>query len=327
MADSAVNSRHLLDPELAALAVAPMPLDANSLATSRALMAQVAAQTASICTPGIERHQMHIDGGIEVGPIRLLHFHPTNSSDSRGPRPALLHFHPGGFVLGSPEMSIEPLEEIVTALGCEVFSVDYPLAPEARYSQACAVGVAALRWLRSSAHDLDIDPARIALIGESAGGGLATSVALDARHAKGPPICGLVLLFPMLDDRSAIGEAHPYAGEFVWTRDKNHFGWSAWLGHPPGQERVSPAAAPARALALDGLPPTFMAIGSLDLFIDDNLAFAQRLIRAGVSTELHVYPGAPHAFERIATAHVTRSLKRDRIAALGRIFERVGDLP
>jgi acetyl esterase/lipase len=293
-----------------------MPLDANALTAARALVAELAGQTASASRPGVDRREIHIDAD-SGRRVRLLHFRVP---DSPGSRPAMLHFHPGGFVLGSPEMCIEPIEEIVAALGCDVFSVDYPLAPEARFPDAFTAGMAALRWMRSNSTNLGIDPARIALIGESAGGGLAASVGLGTREFAGPPLCGLVLLFPMLDDRSAIGEPHPFAGEFVWTRDKNHFGWSALLGHPPGHEGISPFAAPARATDLAGMPPTFISTGSIDLFIDDNIAFAQRLIRAGVPVEMHVHPGAPHAFERVGEARATRAMKRDRIAAVARMF-------
>ncbi len=117
----------------------------------------------------------------------------------------------------------------------------------------------------------------------------------------------------MLDDRTSAGEAdlHPFAGEFIWNHHNNRFGWEALLGVPPGSEKVSPYAAPARAESLAGLPPTFISTGALDLFVDEDVAYAQRLMRAGVPTELHVYPGAFHAFDFAPDADVSKRARRD----------------
>ena len=143
------------------------------------------------------------------------------------------------------------------------------------------------------------------------------------------PVMASVPLPPGLDDRSAAAKApNPAVGEFVWTPASNHFGWSALLGHEPGIDGVSPYAAAARATDLAGLPPTFIGVGALDLFLEEDVEFARRLVRAGVPTELHVYPGACHGFNvLVPAAQVSQAYQRDFLAALRRAFAAGGDLP
>jgi triacylglycerol lipase len=157
-----------------------------------------------------------------------------------------------------------------------------------------------LAWLQRNAEELGLDPERIAIRGESAGGGIAAGLAIMARDRGGPPICFQLLIYPMLDDRTVTGDPHPYAGEFVWDRPSNHFGWQCWLGVAPGSSEVPPLAAPARVENLAGLPPTFIATAALDMFAEENLEYARRLLRAGVPTELYLAPGAFHGFEAMA---------------------------
>jgi triacylglycerol lipase len=127
----------------------------------------------------------------------------------------------------------------------------------------------------------------------------------------------------MLDDRTVtVAEPHLYTGEFVWTRSENRFGWRALLGQEPGCPDVSPYAAAARAERLEGLPPTFIDVGALDLFLEEDLEYARRLIRAGVPTELHVHPGAFHGFDMVPEASVSQSAMLDRLDALTRAFNR-----
>src|SRR5262249_29962761 len=131
-----------------------------------------------------------------------------------------------------------------------------------------------------------------------------------------------MLLVPMLDDRTAAStDEHPYVGEFVWTTGNNLFGWTALLGHAPGSDGVSAYASPARAESLVGLPPAYVCTGSLDLLLEEDMEYARRLVRAGVPTELHVYPGAFHGFSRAATARVSKAYARDYHQALARAFE------
>lgn len=129
--------------------------------------------------------------------------------------------------------------------------------------------------------------------------------------------CLQALVYPMLDDRTgSTMRASNLAGEFVWTAGSNRFGWSSLLGHPPGGRDTSPYAAAARVQGLAGLPPAFVAVGALDLFIEEDIDYARRLIEAGVPTELHVYPGAVHGFDLIRHAWVSRRFVHDLEAAL-----------
>ncbi len=173
--------------------------------------------------------------------------------------------------------------------------------------------------LRSNAESLGVDPTRIGVKGESAGGGLAAALALWTRDRAGPSLAFQHLIYPMLDDRTCSRpDSNPFAGEFVWTRAQNKYGWSALLGKTPGSEDVSAFAAAGRAEHLEGLPPAFIGVGSLDLFVDENLAYALRLIRAGVSVEMHVYPGGFHRFYEATNARIAQRAQRDSLDALRR---------
>lgn len=227
--------------------------------------------------------------------VRVLHYTPPG--DATGLRPAVLHIHGGGYVMGTPEMNDGSSRATALALDCVVVSVDYRLAPETRWPGAVEDCYAALCWLAGNAVELGIDPARIAVAGESAGGGHAAALVLHARDKGGPAIRFLSLDSPMLDDRTGTtADRHPHCGAFVWTAEKNRFGWEALLGVEPGGPDVPAAAVPARATDLSGLPSTFITVGALDLFLEENLEWIRRLTRAGIAAELHVIPGAYHGF-------------------------------
>jgi len=199
---------------------------------------------------------------------------------------------------------------------CIVVAVDYRLAPETPHPGPVEDCYVALKWLHDKADELGIDRQRIVLAGESAGGGLAAALALLARDRSEVSVAHQHLTYPMLDDRTSRANCNPHAGDFVWTPEANVFGWSSLLGEPAGSDGVSPYAAPARAADLVGLPSTFIAVGALDLFAEENLEFAKRLMRAGVPTELHLYPGAYHGFELASEATVTRNANQVSLAAL-----------
>jgi acetyl esterase/lipase len=155
-------------------------------------------------------------------------------------------------------------------------------------------------------------------MGESAGGGLAAALALLARDRGEYELAFQHLIYPMIDDRTCIANPNPFTGEFVWTSENNCFGWSALLGAPPGLGPISPYAAPARATDLAGLPPTFISAGALDLFLEENIEYGRRLLRAGVPVEMHVYPGGFHGFDWHPTATIAKAARRDSLAALAR---------
>ena len=204
-------------------------------------------------------------------------------------------------------------------------SVDYRLAPETRFPGAVEDCYAALSWLVAKAAEVGVDPARIGVMGESAGGGLAAALTLLVRDRGEHRLAFQHLIYPMIDDRTCVtATPNPYAGEFIWTNQANRFGWSSLLGAEPGGEGVSPYAAAARAESVTGLPPAYIATGALDLFLDEDLTYAQRLIRGGVPVELHVYPGAYHGFHWAVDAEVTKAARRDSLAALAKALRGAG---
>jgi acetyl esterase/lipase len=309
-----IGSRRLVDPQLLPLLdlIPPPNLNLETLPALRArpVMFQVNPRD-------VERTDltvMSIPGPAGAPEVEVLFYRPRGLT---GAAPCILHIHGGGYVAGNAQ-SMEPVHRRLAAdLSCCIASVNYRLAPETPFPGPVEDCYAALAWLAGSAGTLQIDPARIGVMGESAGGGLAAALALLARDRGEYKLAFQHLIYPMIDDRTcAVPEPHPYVGEFIWPPASNHFGWSSLLGHAPGAEGVSPYAAPARAEDLSGLPPTFLATGGLDLFLEENLEYARRLIRAGVPTELHVYPGAFHGFQWAAEADVSRAAARDSQAAL-----------
>ncbi len=268
-----------------------------------------AAQQAVTC------EQVFLPGADGAPEVRALLYTPPNAAVVR---PAYLHMHGGGYVLGMPEINDGGNRDIAMRLGCSVLSVDYRLAPETPHPGPLEDCYAALAWLHGQRGSLGIDTARIAIGGESAGGGLAAALALLARDRGEYAISFQMLDSPMLDDRTL---SPPPYGEFTWGTAQNRFGWRALLGCEPGSADVPVGAVPARAERLDGLPPAFIAVGAIDLFLHEDLAYARRLIDAGVATELHVIPGAYHGFAIMGeAAPQVRALIRYRNEALARAF-------
>jgi acetyl esterase/lipase len=216
-------------------------------------------------------------------------------------RPAILHTHGGGFVIGSAEQSIRQLQELCQKLDCVAVSVDYRLAPETTYAGSIEDNYAGLKWLHTNAASIGADPAKIAVMGESAGGGHAALLAITARDRGEVPLAFQCLIYPMLDDRTGTSRnVPPHVGSLVWNAQKNHFGWESFLGKVPGKATAPQGAVPARVVNLKGLPPTFIGVGTLDLFCDEDIDYGQRLSAAGVLTETIVVPGAFHGFDGIA---------------------------
>jgi acetyl esterase/lipase len=238
--------------------------------------------------------------------------------DPGPPRPCVYWIHGGGYITGSA-LTVDPrLNVWVEALDCLVVAVEYRLAPEHPYPTPLEDCFTGLSWTAAHAEELGIDPARVVAAGSSAGAGLAAAVALLARDRGGPPLAHQVLIYPMLDDRQ-VTRSSQLNGTAVWGRPANALGWRAYLGPQAGRADVSAYAAPARAVDLAGLPPAFVAVGSADLFRDESIAYASRLLEAGVPAELHVYPGAPHGFEVIVpSAEVSRRCGADITGALRR---------
>jgi acetyl esterase/lipase len=251
--------------------------------------------------------------------VRILLYTPH--AKVTAPRPACLHVHGGGYVMGGPEMNDEMNRSMAAALGCVIVSVDYRLAPETRYPHSLEDCYAALRWLNEEAEALRVNRNAIAIAGESAGAGHAASLATLARDRGEFKVCLQSLDSPMLDDRTgSSNEPHAYCGEFVWTPHSNRYGWRALLGVEPGGNDVPVGAVPARTPDMRGMPPTFISVGAVDLFAEESMEYARRLIRAGVPTELHVIPGAFHGYQIVRSSPQARAGERLRTEALAHAF-------
>ncbi|KQS03745.1 arylesterase [Sphingomonas sp. Leaf357] len=306
----------LIDPELRPL------LDMwPTLTLDAAMLADIRTGGRTLPIPPIVANQVlrtqhRVPGPPGAPEIVLTVYTPQGA----GPFPCIYHIHGGGYVMGdaaSLEFRHRPLAE---DLGAVIVSVDYRLAPETAHPGPVEDCYAGLAWVVANAATLNVDVARLGVTGESAGGGLAAALALLARDRGDFALAFQLLVYPMIDDRTVNAEPHPHVGRYIWTPASNHFGWSALLGHAPGVEGVSPYAAAARADDLAGLPPTFITTGALDLFLEEDLDYARRLIRAGVPTELHVYPGAFHGFDIHPTAAVAVRARTDHAAALKRFL-------
>ena len=317
------STRHLVAPELDSLIDIFPALDhTRGIDEMRSGFADREAPplppelAAVICTERL------IPGAKGDPDVRVLHYAPPAPRST--PRPAVLEIHGGGYVIGDAEMSDASNRTLAVQLDCVVVSVDYRLAPETPWPGALNDNYAALCWLAGHAGELGVDPARIAIFGGSAGGGHAAALALHARNVvretgSGPAICFQLIDYPMLDDRTCVdADPHPYAGEFVWTPELNRFGWTSLLGADPGGDGVHETAAPARAADLSGLPPAYISIGALDLFLDESLEYTRRLARAGVPVELHVIPGAFHGSGLMQDAPQSQLANDLRMRALAR---------
>jgi acetyl esterase/lipase len=231
-------------------------------------------------------------------------------------RPGILHTHGGGFVAGSAESSVADVQAACKELGCAAVSVEYRLAPETTYAGSLEDNYAALKWLHANASQLGVDPARLAVMGESAGGGHAALLAITARDRGEVPLKFQALIYPMLDDRTGSTRRAPaHVGKIIWTPEGNAFGWRSFLGVEPGGGRVPVRAVPARTVDLAGLPPAFIGVGTLDLFHDEDIEYARRLNDAAVPTELIVVPGAFHGFDALP-AKISSWFNAAKFAAL-----------
>ena len=247
------------------------------------------------------------------------------NAKASGARPAILHTHGGGFFAGTARSGISDLLTLAAELDCVIVTVEYRLAPETTYAGSIEDNYAALRWLFAHAAELGASPHRIAVMGESAGGGHAALLALTARDRGEVPLIFQMLIYPMLDDRTGTTRRPPSPiGALLWTPVENRIGWRAFLGQAPATSHVPANAVPARYANLAGLPPTFIGVGSIDLFVDEDIDYARRLIDAGVPTQLLVVPGAFHGFDGIAPQSlIATTFTASKVAALRRAFAAV----
>lgn len=309
-----MNTWNLVDPELRpALADSrPLSLTQDALVALRQQRQQAAlANVQSFRDTGLTVEE-HLISSPAHPAVRVCVITPATQGQNRM---GILHIHGGGHLFGSPEQSLSLTGATALQHDCVIVSVDYRLAPETVFPGSLEDCYAALVWMSEQTAALGIHPDHIGLMGDSAGAGLAASLALLSRDRNGPSIAFQNLMFPMLDDRTVTEEKpNPVTGEFVWTREYNRVGWTSLLGCEPGSEGVSVYAAPGRATDLTHLPPTWLGVGTLDLFRDENLRFAQGLIRAGVAVEMNVWPGAYHGFNSDPQARVAQRAREQRQA-------------
>jgi acetyl esterase/lipase len=237
-------------------------------------------------------------------------------------RPAILHTHGGGYIVGTAQTDIRNLQEIAQTLDCVIVSVEYRLAPETRWQGSVQDNYTGLKWLHANADEIGADRSRIAVMGESAGGGHAALLAIMARDRGEVPLVAQILLYPMLDDRTGSTVKPPeHVGLLIWRAQDNVFGWRSFLGQEPGGRTVPAGAVPARVAKLAGLPSAFIGVGSIDLFVDEDVTYARRLVDAGVPTELIVVPGAFHGFDGAAPqTSLAKQFTAAKLNALRRAF-------
>jgi acetyl esterase/lipase len=310
-----MSTKHLVHPSLEVMTLPEMVFDLSmevlqELRDQR--MAPIGLELVADLPVAKTEHTTRLADGHE---LRLVMYRPVDRAEDT--LAVVYHIHGGGMVMGTPEMMEVRNKLLVDKLGIAVVSVDYRLAPEYAHPIPVEDCYAGLMWLIEHAQELRVDPERVVSMGESAGGGLAAALSLLLRDRGQNPLKHQYLIYPMLDDRTgSTVEPAATTGEFIWTRASNRFGWGALLGHEPGGEGVSCYAAPARAEDVSNLPPTFMYTGALDLFMEEDLEFAKRLMSAGVPTELHVYQGAIHGFEMIIGGPLSEQSSADLIRSL-----------
>jgi acetyl esterase len=294
-----------VDPELDAFIPLFPPADLTDPVTARKHLAALAAAVPAPDTTGMEIEDRTVPADPEVA-VRIYRPHRAQG--------AVVWLRGGGFVMGDLDTEHPWAARLADGADAVVVSVGYRRAPEHRFPAALDDAAAALAWTATHAADLGISPERIAVGGHSAGAGLAAAVALRARDQQGPPICFQLLNQPQLDDRQATWSARQFTDTPWMTRDKLAATWRHYLGSAP----ASAYAAPARADDLSGLPPAYVATAEFDPLRDEAIAYALRLLQAGVAVELHQWPGTFHGSQAILSAEISQRQIAEFAAALRR---------
>lgn len=321
MGEQKSRSRHLIDPEIiSAVDLIPTTeLTESTLMEARKNQSQMMQKIDVTQMFPITLEKKVVPSYFSGPDIQIEIIKPKHSKHHK--MPLYYSIHGGGMVLGSPVVDRPANASLAAQHGFCCVSVYYRLAPEHVQPSQLQDCYSGLKWCIEHAEELGIDTRKVAVGGSSAGGGLAAGLALYIRDQKEFEIHHLRLMRPMLDDRTSTAPEHPYAGEFIWTIQSNYFGWKSVLGDEPGQEEVSEYYVPARAKSLAGLPPTYINIGTIDLFIDEALFFAKQLAFDGVLVELHVYPGYHHMSPAFPDAHFSKEGARTSEYALLKALE------
>lgn len=308
-----------IHPELRAIAKKFPPLRLNrwKVAVTRALMSFMPGPQ---LPDDVQISNLHAPGENGTRPVGLRVYQPARATVPRG---ALLWIHGGGLVIGNPRMNDPHMAAFARELGIVVVSVDYRLAPTHPYPAAIDDCWAALKWTHANAAELGIDPGRVAVGGASGGGGLAAALAQMAHDRAEMAVACQLLVYPMLDDRSCFATVeHPEL--MTWTTDNNRFGWESYLCRAAGLDEARPYAVPGRRDDLSGLPPAWIGVGTLDLFYEEDVAYAERLRRCGVECELLIVEGAFHGFDTfLDDVPVIQAFFQSQVDALRRYV--VGD--
>ncbi len=273
--------------------------------TARKNLAELAAAAPAPDTTDMEIEDRTVPADPDVA-VRIYRPHRAQG--------AIVWLHGGGFVMGDLETEHPWAVRVADGSGAAVVSVGYRRAPEHRFPAALDDACAVLAWAAEHAAELGIDRERIAIGGHAAGAGLAAAAALRARDQQGPPIRYQLLSQPELDDRQETWSARNFTDTPFMTRDKVAASWGHYLGSTP----ASPYAAPARGDDLSGLPPAYLATAEFDPNRDEGITYALRLLQAGVSVELHQWPGTFHGSQAVLSADVSRR----QIAELGAALRR-----
>ncbi|OYD70397.1 alpha/beta hydrolase [Rhodococcus sp. OK302] len=313
-----MSTMNMMDPELAAVCAAlaseamangamTIPERGDALGLRAVLETGMAAVPSPPSTGvSVSSHFAPTPDGSEIE----LRFYSTDTGTTTD-RPAVVYLHGGGMISGKLDHYDGIVRYYVQESNVPLLLVDYRLAPEQTGTALAEDGFTGLQWLVDHADELGVDPARIAVMGDSGGGGVAAGTVILARD-RGVPIAKQILIYPMLDDRNT--EPDPILeGAVAWTHDNNWTSWRAVLGADFGSDRVSPIAAPARLEDFAGLPPTYIEVGELDIFREESIAYARRLYEVGISCELQVLPGVIHGHDRMSLdIGVTRRTLADR---------------
>jgi acetyl esterase/lipase len=262
--------------------------------------------------PNVTKEDRSVPGPDGEPDITVRIYRPVNASATL---PGIYFIHGGGMILGNVAGEDAIATMLCDQVGAVVVSVEYRLSPEHPHPAPVEDCYAGLVWTAKNAAELGIDLTRLAIYGGSAGGGLTIATALVARDRGGPPLKFMMPIYPMIDDRNETASSEEITDIGIWDRAGNIEAWAWYLG---GKE-ADQYAAPARAEDLSGLPPSFIDVGTVDLFRDEDIAFAQRLMQAGIPTELHVHPGSYHAAETFAPdAALSKRIWALRVDALKR---------
>jgi acetyl esterase/lipase len=309
---TASSSHPPIDPELAAvLATMPeamrQPLTMDNIGVKRQeLLERTSPDDDTLRRGGaVELEERQIPGPAGAPELTALILRPSRAqgpgaAHGAAPQPGVYYIHGGGMVMGDRRTGTAEMASWVEQAGVTVVSVEYRLAPEHPYPAPIDDCYAGLCWMAEHAGELGTDPGRLIITGRSAGGGLAAGVALLARDRGGPALSHQILVCPMLDDRAITPSSHELDREGVWDQNSNLTGWTALLGDASGGPDVPVYAAPAREQDLAGLPPTFIDVGSVETFRDEDIDYAARLSRAGIAVEMHLWPGGFHSFDHTA---------------------------